>query len=78
MTTPEPPTCPESWPTGIKHGLDVACERAAKHRGWHTNADHDLKWSGRLTADERAQRDEVRAAWSAATTPATPDPRLKD
>jgi hypothetical protein len=47
-------TCPEYWPTGVKVGLLIPCVHGEKHRGMHINAAGDLRWTGKMTDDERA------------------------
>lgn len=46
--------CPEFWPTGVKVGLLIPCAKDVKHRGTHVNAAQDLRWTGKMTAEERA------------------------
>lgn len=47
--------CPQYWPTGVGQGLLIECERRAMHSGWHSNHEHHIQWSGRLTQAEREQ-----------------------
>jgi len=65
--------CPESWPTGITSLLhqDIPCDKDAKHRGWHVSASGDVKWTGKLTDEERAERDRMRAHHDAVILSAT-------
>lgn len=56
------PSCPQAWHGGLPAGLLVECRYTPGHRGRHRNAAGDLEWSGKLTDDEVALADALRAS----------------
>lgn len=69
-TTATAPPCPQAWHGGLHDGLPVKllieCRFPAKHRGWHRNADGTVSWGGKLTPEEMATAEALRAERSAA------------
>lgn len=57
--------CPQAWHGGLAAGLLVECRFEEKHRGQHRNADGDMAWGGKLTAEEERLADELRKAAAA-------------
>lgn len=60
MSTETEP-CPQAWHGGLPAGLLVECRFEARHRGQHRNAAADIAWGGKLTDDEHALADALRA-----------------
>ena len=54
--------CPHAWSMGLPVGLLRECRYRKGHTGSHRNAAGDLSWSGKLTAEELALAERLRAA----------------